>query len=89
MSMLLYESALQGDRELRSLSLCFFPRRGMASGSLPELLWTLLQLMELECHCLHLAVPCSTLLNHPSDDSLTEAHSGEEGPLREDGEASK
>lgn len=89
MSMLLYESALQGDGELRSLSLCFFPRRGMASGSLPEPFWRLLQLMETEWHCLHLATPCSTLLNHPSNDSLVEAHSGGEGPLREDEEASK
>lgn len=28
-------------------------------------------------------------ITHPSDDALVEAHSGEEGPLREDEEASK
>lgn len=90
MSMPLYESALQGDRKRRSLSLCFFfffPRRRMASGTLPEPLWRLLQLRSRrgiwQCPVAH------CWITHPSDDALAEAHSGEEGPLREDEEASR
>lgn len=87
--MLLYESAGMEGCDLSVCVFFFSPRTGMASGSLPKPLWRLLQLMEPEWYCLHLAMPCLTLLNHFSDDSLTEAHSGEESPLRDDEEASK
>lgn len=89
MSLLLCESAGMGCCDLSLwVFFSFFQEQEWTSGSLPEPLWRLPQLMEPEWHWLRLTMLCSTLLNHSSDDSLMEAHSGEEGPLREDEEAS-